>query len=96
MGTRGNRQFDIVIVDEVDSMFIDGSNHSTRLIDKMPQMDYIEPIFAAIWYALSNKRWSNEDRHILRRHILTGVTCFHSKENVKMVAFVGPPYRTNY
>jgi preprotein translocase subunit SecA len=31
MGTRGGRGFDTVVVDEVDSMFIDGSNHSTRL-----------------------------------------------------------------
>jgi hypothetical protein len=42
-----------VIVDEVDSMLLDQSGHSTKLIDKMPAMDYLEPVMALIWRKLN-------------------------------------------
>lgn len=48
-GTRSKRPFEIVIVDEVDSMLIDGKNSSVRLSSAMPGMDHLEPLLAAIW-----------------------------------------------
>jgi preprotein translocase subunit SecA len=49
MGTRSNRPFDVVIVDEVDSMFIDGRTAMVRLSSPTPGMNELEPILAAIW-----------------------------------------------
>jgi preprotein translocase subunit SecA len=49
LGTRSNRPFDVVIVDEVDSMFIDGKTSMVRLSSPMPGMNELEPILAAIW-----------------------------------------------
>ncbi len=39
--TRGDRKFDVIIVDEVDSMLIDGANHSTMLSTPTPGMTEI-------------------------------------------------------
>ena len=49
LGTRNGRQCNIAIVDEVDSMLIDGRNHIVMLSSSMPAMDYLEHILAAIW-----------------------------------------------
>lgn len=48
-GTRSNRPFDVVIVDEVDSMLIDGKNFMVRLSSPIPGMDQVEPLLGAIW-----------------------------------------------
>lgn len=47
-GTRSQRPFDIVIVDEVDSMLIDGKNSMVRLSSPIPGMNHLEPLLAAI------------------------------------------------
>ncbi|OON18316.1 SecA DEAD-like domain protein [Opisthorchis viverrini] len=47
--TRDTRSCDVVIVDEVDSMLIDGRNSLVRLSSTMPAMNYLEPILAVIW-----------------------------------------------
>ncbi len=52
--TRGNRSFDFVIVDEVDSMLIDQSDHTTRLVDRMPSMENLEPIYGLIMLSVKN------------------------------------------
>ncbi|CAM4982218.1 unnamed protein product [Rotaria socialis] len=49
LGTRNGRKCDIAIVDEVDSMLIDGKNHIVMLSSPMPAMDHLEPLLAAIW-----------------------------------------------
>ena len=49
LGTRSDRKCDVVIVDEVDSMLIDGRNHIVMLSSPMPAMDHLEPVLAAIW-----------------------------------------------
>ena len=49
MGTRNGRKCDIAIVDEVDSMLIDGKNHIVMLSSPMPSMDHLEPLLASIW-----------------------------------------------
>ncbi|CAM2721942.1 unnamed protein product [Rotaria socialis] len=49
LGTRQGRKCDVAIVDEVDSMLIDGKNHIVMLSTPMPAMDHLEPLLAAIW-----------------------------------------------
>lgn len=49
MGTRSGRKCEIAIVDEVDSMFIDGKNHIVMLSSPMPAMDHLCPLLASIW-----------------------------------------------
>ena len=49
LGTRNGRKCDVAIVDEVDSMLIDGKNHIVMLSSSMPAMDHLEPLLAAIW-----------------------------------------------
>lgn len=49
LGTRSGRICDVAIVDEVDSMLIDGKNHMVMLSSPMPAMDHLEPLLASIW-----------------------------------------------
>ena len=49
LGTRSGRICDVAIVDEVDSMLIDGKNNIVMLSSPMPAMDHLEPLLAAIW-----------------------------------------------
>lgn len=51
-GIRSKRPFDIALVDEVDSMLIDGKNYSVRLSSPMPGMSELVPILGAIWIHL--------------------------------------------
>lgn len=48
-GTRAGRPYDIVIVDEADSMLVDGINNMTRLSSPMPGMNTLLPILVIIW-----------------------------------------------
>ena len=47
---REGRGFGTVIVDEVDSMLIDDNSKRTLISSGVAGMEYLEPIFAAIWY----------------------------------------------
>ena len=49
---RGQRQFGVVILDEVDSMLIDEASHTTRLTDPLPGFEFLEPLLASIWQFL--------------------------------------------
>uniref|UniRef100_A0A1B0DF36 SecA family profile domain-containing protein n=1 Tax=Phlebotomus papatasi TaxID=29031 RepID=A0A1B0DF36_PHLPP len=46
---RGDRGFNIVVVDEVDSMLFDYRSHSVRLSDATPGMIHLELPLAVIW-----------------------------------------------
>ncbi|EDS42736.1 conserved hypothetical protein [Culex quinquefasciatus] len=46
---RGNRKFEVVIVDEVDSMLFDSRSHSVRLADQCPGMTHLEVPLAVVW-----------------------------------------------
>ncbi|AIL66000.1 Accessory Sec system translocase SecA2 [Rickettsiales bacterium Ac37b] len=45
----GERQADIVIVDEVDSMLIDQSSHTVLLSEKISRFELLQTMFTAIW-----------------------------------------------
>ena len=52
LGTRANRAFGTVIIDEVDSMLIDESAKIAKLSGSIPYMEYLEPILIATWVEL--------------------------------------------
>ncbi|TGZ55871.1 hypothetical protein CRM22_010276 [Opisthorchis felineus] len=74
--TRDSRSCDVVIVDEVDSMLIDGRNSLVRLSSTMPAMNYLEPILAVIW--LHIEQVGNgivvQDGETFYRHIKEGAS----------------------
>lgn len=49
LDTKSGRKCDFAIVDEVDSMLIDGRSHMVMLSSSMPAMNYLEPFYATIW-----------------------------------------------
>src|SRR3990167_2178098 len=51
--TRAERQYDVVIVDEVDSMLIDESMKIAALGSYKPAMEHLEPLLVAIWVELN-------------------------------------------
>lgn len=53
LGTRNGRKCDTAIVDEVDSMLIDGRNHLVMLSSPVPGMENLEPVLATIWNHIS-------------------------------------------
>lgn len=50
---RGQRGFEVVIVDEVDSMLYDSRSRSIRLSTPMPAMHHLEIVLAAAWNQVS-------------------------------------------
>lgn len=53
LGTRCGRKFDIAMVDEVDSMFIDENSKVCRLSNKIPAIDELKIILTLIWQELN-------------------------------------------
>lgn len=49
LGTMKGRKQNIGIVDEVDSMTIDGKQNMVMLASPLPEMWHLQPIYAAIW-----------------------------------------------
>ncbi|MCT4697481.1 DEAD/DEAH box helicase [Candidatus Cardinium sp. TP] len=48
--TRGDRGYDIVLVDEVDSLLFDNRSHSVRLGSSHPGMDHLKLPLGTIWH----------------------------------------------
>ena len=46
---RGDRPLDVVVVDEVDNMFVDQASYVTMLTRGIPGFTYLEPILVALW-----------------------------------------------
>ena len=70
--TRGDRKYDIVIIDEVDNMLIDDARHITMLSGPMPGFEYLEHYLLWWWNFLNQIDtkfiekdgklvWTNED-----------------------------------
>lgn len=64
MDIRGDRGFAIAIVDEVDSMLIDGRANSIQLSATMPAMNHLEIALATIWSHIGN----------IERHLVSGLS----------------------
>ena len=54
--TRGTREFETVIVDEVDSMLIDESGKIASLGSFKPMMSELEDLFQSTWIALGQRK----------------------------------------
>lgn len=52
LDTRGKRPFDIIILDEVDSMIIDNASHIAKLSSPFPGMDSLKYVYIKIWILL--------------------------------------------
>ena len=46
---RGSRKFDVIIVDEVDSLLYDNRFQTVKLSEGLPMMDHLELVLATIW-----------------------------------------------
>ncbi|CAG8543978.1 12521_t:CDS:2 [Cetraspora pellucida] len=60
LGTKGSREFGVVIVDEVDNMIIDDSSRTARLTGGLAGFEHLNPVFCGI---------SNELNRISKRII---------------------------
>lgn len=69
MNIRNNRPFDVAIVDEVDSMLLDGKNYMVMLSSKVPGMEHLISIISAIWLQLStiSKRLVEDNGKLIYR-----------------------------
>ena len=65
--TRGDRQYDIVIVDEVDNMLIDDARHITMLSGPMPGFEYLLGLLLNCWNILIkfNQRFEERDGKLI-------------------------------
>ncbi|BES99166.1 SecA DEAD-like domain [Nesidiocoris tenuis] len=52
LNTRGGRQFDCIVLDEVDSMIIDNATHIAKLSEPLPGMDSLKYVYIKIWQEL--------------------------------------------
>ena len=50
--TRNSRGFDVILVDEVDSMLVDEGGKIAKLSTPLASMEYLETALIAIWYQL--------------------------------------------
>lgn len=63
LGTRGNRGFGMVILDEVDNMIIDNAGHIAKLSGPFPGMESFRYIYIKIWQELTK---AEDDEEILQ------------------------------
>lgn len=63
LGTRGNRGFGRVILDEVDNMIIDNAGHIAKLSGPFPGMESFRYIYIKIWQELTK---AADDEEILQ------------------------------
>nr|XP_033793001.1 uncharacterized protein LOC117357011 [Geotrypetes seraphini] len=84
--TRGNRLFDMAIVDEVDYMALDSGVQVTYLSHAATGMRHLEPVLAAIWAKVCSCR-QIEDAQTGERVWITGAQYFHK---AAVTAVMGP------
>jgi preprotein translocase subunit SecA len=80
--TRNRRPYDIVIIDEADSMMVDGKTHMTRLSSQAPGMSNLLPILVVIWVEM--KKNSNQSKEDLFETIVPMITCEKLKRTKPM------------
>lgn len=52
MGTRSNRTFGWVLLDEVDSIVVDNGGNIAKMAENFPGMDYLRYIYIKMWIEL--------------------------------------------
>ena len=79
-GIRKNRNFDIVIVDEIDSMLIDQYVYKTSLSDNKPFIEKYSIFLQLLWCFY--KRLNIDDEEILKDEKLCKLLCDYLKEKI--------------
>jgi hypothetical protein len=81
LGTRCDRAFGVVLVDEVDSMLVDDGTKITKLSSPMPAMEHLSPIFVLGWTYL--------------KRLDADITVYENKENREKLEEHLSKYLTN-
>jgi tetratricopeptide (TPR) repeat protein len=86
-GTRRGRLFEIVIVDEVDNMFIDYRSQSTRLSTDIPGMSALTPVLEVVWNFVCSMvdRLMNDEGSKFSKIDPIVLVKLHFKEEMKLV-----------
>lgn len=64
---RGNRKFEVLIVDEIDNLFIDNIDGSTRLVYSTLGYQFLSPIFVNIFFVMKTyeSQFSNVFKNVI-------------------------------
>lgn len=82
-GTRNNRDYDVAIVDEIDSMFVDDYGKSTLLSSEKPYMKRLNYILISMWiylrHNIDTENWTIEEMKKNKESIVTALRALGEK-----------------
>lgn len=80
----GDRKFESVIVDEVDSMLLDGANKMLYLTHRLADLDKLEPVYLYIWQKINLARNEEEfSTEKIKEDVLNELYGIIKKEDLK-------------
>ncbi len=80
----GDRNFESVIVDEVDSMLLDGANKMLYLTHRLADLDKLEPVYLYIWQKVNLARNEEEfSTEKIKEDVLNELYGMIKKEDLK-------------
>ncbi|GFV68821.1 protein translocase subunit SecA 2 [Trichonephila clavipes] len=80
----GDRNFESVIVDEVDSMLLDGANKMLYLTHRLADLDKLEPVYLYIWQKINLARNEEEfSTEKIKEDVLNELYGIIKKEDLK-------------
>ncbi|GMR38719.1 hypothetical protein PMAYCL1PPCAC_08914, partial [Pristionchus mayeri] len=82
---RGSRTLDDVIIDEVDSMTIDGGNHVLYLSHNLPSLELLDSLFAFIQREVYYRVDEEQETDAIRERALRDIFGRISKEEIKEI-----------
>ena len=98
-GTRNNRGYDVIIVDEIDSMFVDDYGRSTLLSREMPYMKRLNYILISMWIVLNNniqsQSWTIEEIKKNKKSIAEKLSII-AKNTLAQMEGILPEYLKKY
>mmetsp|Transcript_12404 Transcript_12404/g.11238 ORF Transcript_12404/g.11238 Transcript_12404/m.11238 type:complete len:331 (+) Transcript_12404:162-1154(+) len=96
LNTRRKRPFHLVIIDEVDNLFIDNRLSRTELSTKTPGMSALTPVLQIIWIIVNNFYIYQESRNVLSDKL---AILYLTRHQVVINQFIDtniPKYLINY